>query len=231
MDNGRCVLRSAGCRTSPLRNKPTRSGDKASPSAPMKSHANRSGRRVWSSRGRHWADRGRRPPRRRPACQRARLPGVPGRRTSGTSRSTALPVAADSDTHGRRDRPQHRVHPDFGSNAGYGIPITSSPARRRSVTVSFTGRTSPTPAPIRSRPKPKIEGGSDRHMLLVDKDDCTCTSCSPRSKSATAGTPARARSGTCAPNALRPDGWTSADAAGLPILPGPRPRYTRWPRA
>ena len=48
----------------------------------------------------------------------------------------------------------------------------------------------------------------------------TCTSCTTSSTTAASGTPARARSSTSNANGRRPDGWTSADAAGLAILPG-----------
>ena len=47
-----------------------------------------------------------------------------------------------------------------------------------------------------------------------------CTSCSQRGAAAASGTPALARPGTCARTRCDPNGWTSADAAGLPILPG-----------
>ena len=75
-------------------------------------------------------------------------------------------------------------------------------------------------------PNAPIEGGAsssgDRHVLLVDRDACRLSevySAYPQSGGAswTAGSGAiwDLRS-----NALRPQGWTSADAAGLPILPG-----------
>jgi hypothetical protein len=65
-----------------------------------------------------------------------------------------------------------------------------------------------------------IEGASDRHALIVDRDRCVLYELYRvrwRGKKVTAGSGATFRLGS---NALRPDGWTSADAAGLPILPG-----------
>ena len=65
----------------------------------------------------------------------------------------------------------------------------------------------------------KIEWGSDRHALIVDKDACKLYEVYdldyPASNGAGSGATWDLRS-----NALRPRGWTSADAAGLPILPG-----------
>ena len=64
-----------------------------------------------------------------------------------------------------------------------------------------------------------IERGSDRHALIVDSSACKLYELygARRAKSWHAGSGAI---WTCSSNALRPAGWTSADAAGLPILPG-----------
>jgi hypothetical protein len=66
-----------------------------------------------------------------------------------------------------------------------------------------------------------MEGGDDRHVLVIDRDRCLLTEVfdatkhSPTSWSAGSGAIFDLKS-----NGLRPEGWTSADAAGLPILPG-----------
>ena len=68
--------------------------------------------------------------------------------------------------------------------------------------------------------RPKIESGSDRHLLIVDRDACRLYELYAARKTSTGW---RAGSGAIwdmGSNALRPAGWTSADAAGLPILPG-----------
>jgi hypothetical protein len=68
--------------------------------------------------------------------------------------------------------------------------------------------------------KPKIEGGSDRHLLVVDREACFLYELFAARKTSTGW---RAGSGAIwdmRSNSLRPEGWTSADAAGLPILPG-----------
>ena len=110
---------------------------------------------------------------------------------------------------------------DFGSYAGYGIPyqVVDATTPLRAVIFDYDDESDPGPYPIPDAPL--IEDGSDGHMLMVDRTAARCTSCSPRaSPRAAPGTRARARSGTSSSNDLRPDGWTSADAAGLPILPG-----------
>ena len=70
-----------------------------------------------------------------------------------------------------------------------------------------------------------IEGGpgstGDRHVILIDRGSCKdyeLYAAYPRG--GTRGTPARGRSSICALNPCGPPGWTSADAAGLPIFPG-----------
>ena len=67
---------------------------------------------------------------------------------------------------------------------------------------------------------PNIEYGSDHHILIVDTDSCKLYEIYDASLNGSAW---RAGSGAIwdlNSNALRPDTWTSADAAGLPILPG-----------
>lgn len=118
---------------------------------------------------------------------------------------------------------------DFGSglwNGGpIGIPYNIVPGDQPKVSVSFeyAGESDPGGYPI--PPNPHIEGGpnstGDRHILMVDKDNC-------RLYELYAAYPNgdgtwRAGSGAIwdmRSNAMRPAGWTSADAAGLQILPG-----------
>jgi len=117
------------------------------------------------------------------------------------------------------------LHPDFGSGtyAGspIGIPWVSVPGTQPKKTVSFVwpdeSDTDPYPIPD----NPPIEGGSDRHILIVDRDNCFLYELFNAQD--TGGGNWSASSGAIFDlfsHALRPDGWTSADAAGLPILPG-----------
>ena len=66
-----------------------------------------------------------------------------------------------------------------------------------------------------------IEAGPDRHVLVVDPGACRLYDLyRARAPAGRTGTPNPAPPGTLRSTALRPDGWTSADAAGLPIFPG-----------
>jgi hypothetical protein len=119
---------------------------------------------------------------------------------------------------------------DFGSgtwNGGpIGIPYTTVPGTQPRVPVSFDYADESDPGPYPVPPDAPIEGGSsstgDRHVLVVDRDACRLWelySAYPQS----GGTSWAAGSGATwdlNSNAMRPLGWTSGDAAGLPILPG-----------
>ena len=120
------------------------------------------------------------------------------------------------------------LHPDFGSSGDpanpYGIPYTVVGSSHPSVTVAFAYASESDPGPYPVGPDTPIEGGAsstgDRHALIVNRDTCRLfelydTHYSPAGS--TAGSGAIFDLGS---NALRPDSWTSADAAGLPILPG-----------
>lgn len=141
-------------------------------------------------------------------------------------RVDALPVRADSATLMRSIGLTAYLHPDFSSLAwnggkGYGIPynVVGSSAAKYTVKFQYAGQSDPGPYPIPSNPK--IEGGSDRHLLVVDKSACKLYELFAVSRTSTGAW--KAGSGaiwSLTSNALRPKGWTSADAAGLPILPG-----------
>ncbi len=140
-----------------------------------------------------------------------------------------LPVAKDSAQLIASIGLGSPVHPDFGTvynGAPNGIPLVVVSGRTRRVPVHFdyADESDRGPYPIpRSAP---IEGGpsssGDRHVIVVDSATCLdyeLFSAYPHRGGAywTAGSGAifNLRS-----NHLRPAGWTSADAAGLPILPG-----------
>lgn len=116
------------------------------------------------------------------------------------------------------------VHPDFGDNQDYGIPwidVDGSTQPFVPVTFDYDDESDPGPYPIPH--DAPVEGGGDRHVLVVDTNDCTLYE---MYASEFVGGPNNAwHAGSGAvydlnSNDLRPDGWTSADAAGLPILPG-----------
>ena len=116
------------------------------------------------------------------------------------------------------------LHPDFGAGLWegrpIGIPVTVVGRRTPRSAVSFEYATEsdrvryPIPAGV------AIEGGGDRHAILVDRDACRLYELYALRRE---GGRWRAGSGavwSLRSNRLRPAGWTSADAAGLPILPG-----------
>jgi hypothetical protein len=119
--------------------------------------------------------------------------------------------------------PDRRLHPDFGPNGGgqpYGIPYSVVPGSTEKVAVTFDDADESDPGPCPFGPATPIEGGSDAHALVVDKDRCVLYELFAADWN---GGRAAAGSGAIwdlRSNALRPSGWTSADAAGLPILPG-----------
>lgn len=135
-------------------------------------------------------------------------------------RVDGLPVASNSDTMIAAIGLGGSLHPDFSNAGGYGIPFnvvgTSTPRSR--VAFDYADESDPGPYPIPA--KPKIEGGSDRHILMIDTNACRLYELFAASKAGSAWTAGSGAIWNLKSNALRPDGWTSADAAGLPIFPG-----------
>jgi hypothetical protein len=131
------------------------------------------------------------------------------------------PVKADSDTLIGSIGPTQTFHMDFGSYAGYGIPyqVVDATTPRRAVGFDYADESDPGPYPIPDAPL--IEQGSDGHLLAVDRTTCRLYELYDVRQAANgawlAGSGAQWDLDS---NALRPAGWTSADAAGLPILPG-----------
>lgn len=118
-------------------------------------------------------------------------------------------------------------HPDFGANwngGPFGIPYVVVSGTQARVPVSFEYASESDPGPYPVPPNPPIEGGpastGDRHILIVDRDNWKLYelyAAYPQGAGWRAGSGAIFDLNS---NALRPAGWTSADAAGLPILPG-----------
>ena len=164
------------------------------------------------------------PPKGAPRCQ------VFPRDNHWNVRVDGLPRAADSDRLVRGIGAGAGVHADFGAGRyegrPIGIPFTTVGKRQRRVRVSFQyadesdrGRY---PIPRRA----PVEGGrsadGDRHVIVVDRARCKLYELFA-AYPVNGGARWRAGSGavwSLRSNRLRPAGWTSADAAGLPILPG-----------
>jgi hypothetical protein len=116
------------------------------------------------------------------------------------------------------------LHPDFGTvweGEPIGIPYNVVNGSQTKVDVSFYYPEESDPGQYPIPPDALIEAGSDKHILVIDKDNkklyeiYDATKKSDNSWDAGSGAIFDLNS-----NALRPDYWTSADAAGLPIFPG-----------
>jgi hypothetical protein len=140
------------------------------------------------------------------------------------------PVAASSaatiayiDAHGG-----DHLHPDFGSPRAYGFPYEVVGAGQRKLPIHYTAygdESDPGPFPVPA--DAPVEGGKssdgDRHVLTVDRSTCTLFELYRAFPEHGGGAHWNADSGArwdLRSSALRPDSWTSADAAGLPIFPG-----------
>ncbi len=139
-------------------------------------------------------------------------------------RVDALPVRSDSATLIATMGVSKYLHPDFGTFAGYGIPVNmvnSAATAASTVTFQWPSESDRVGYPI--PPSPKIEGagaGGDRHILMVDQKTCRLWELFAAAKVNGTWTAGSGATWDLTSNALRPDGWTSADAAGLPIYPG-----------
>lgn len=130
-----------------------------------------------------------------------------------------LPVSPMSDTWIVSIGRDRGLHPDFGSDPSYGIPhivvVPNEPLRPVSFYWPEESDPGPYPVPLNA----PVEDG-DAHVIVVQQGTCRLYE---MYDSSVAGSGWYAGSGAVfdlRSNVLRPDGWTSADAAGLPILPG-----------
>jgi len=139
-----------------------------------------------------------------------------------------FPVHTKSDSYLRSIGLDTGLHPDFGivwDGAPIGIPFTTVYGDQPKVPVSFYYADESDPGPYPIPPDAPIEGGTvsdgDRHVLVIDLDNrrlYELFEARPRDDGGW-----DAGSGAIfdlTSNVLRPAGWTSADAAGLPIFPG-----------
>ncbi len=145
------------------------------------------------------------------------------------ARVDTLPVDSHSSAYITSMGSTTGLHPDFGTvweGAPIGIPYTTVPGTQPPVAINFTAygdESDPGPYPI--PPDAPVEGGSnssgDRHVLVIDRDHCNLYEMynsylqADNSWNADSGAKYDLNS-----HALRPDTWTSADAAGLPIFAG-----------
>jgi hypothetical protein len=120
------------------------------------------------------------------------------------------------------------LHPDFGpsgnSAAPYGIPFIVVSPNHPLVNISFEYADESDRGPYPFGASTPIEGGQDstgdRHAIMVNSNTCTLFELYDAHYSPSASTAGSGAIWNLRSNRLRPAGWTSADAAGLPILPG-----------
>jgi len=141
----------------------------------------------------------------------------------------ALPVHPRSDQWLRHMSPASELHPDFGPSFGaepvpYGIPVTVVGGDHRKVSVRFhyAGESDRVRYPLGS--DTRIEGGwnadGDRHAIIVDRSSCKLYETFDTRRRDGRWHAGSGAVWSLTSNDLRTNGWTSADAAGLPILPG-----------
>ena len=143
--------------------------------------------------------------------------------------ANTLPVHADSTNYVNKIGATKTAHADFGSGlyagAPIGIPFVAVAGTQPKVPITFTYQDESDAGPYPIPPAAPVEGGAestgDRHVLVVDQTNCllyeTYAAYPQTDGSWLAGSGAIFDLNS---NNLRPATWTSADAAGLPILPG-----------
>jgi hypothetical protein len=143
-------------------------------------------------------------------------------------RVDSLPVASNSATLMTTMGLTRTLHADFGTFAGYGIPFNVVSSTTPLSTVSFTWPSESDQVGYPIPAHPLIEGAGaagDRHLLMIDRSICRLWELYAADHSTGRWRAGSGATWSLLSNALRPDGWTSADAAGLPIYPG-LVRYT-----
>jgi hypothetical protein len=138
----------------------------------------------------------------------------------------AFPVHPMWSTYQQKMNLSTHLHPDWGdwSTDHYGIPWQTVPATQTLVPMTFAYADQSDKGPYPFPMSAKVEGGAgsggDMHVLVVESGTCALYETWDsvfKNGGWTCGSGAKF---DLSSNTLRPDGWTSADAAGLPILPG-----------
>lgn len=147
---------------------------------------------------------------------------------------THAPVSRKSDVYINSIGRETAIHPDFGTRWNgqpWGIPYVVVPSNLKKVPVTFQYKSESDVGPYPIPDRPPIEGGEhstqDRHVLIVDRQNAKLFELFDVHPPDGQHADWRAGAGAIfdlRKNDFRPAGWTSADAAGLPILPG----LTRW---
>jgi hypothetical protein len=148
---------------------------------------------------------------------------------------TGDPVASNSAAFLAQMSPGNAIHLDLGTTEEYyGIPWVVVPAGQPMATITYgtdgadySDESDPGPMPIPL--DAPIEGGSssdpnpssgDRHVLVIQQGECILYELYNAVRTSNGFRVSSSARWDLKLNAIRPPGWTSADAAGLPILPG-----------
>jgi hypothetical protein len=141
---------------------------------------------------------------------------------------SGLPVHKRSAAWMRNMSSDRNLHPDFGPSYGeikvpYGIPITIVDGGHAKVKVDFEYPKESDDVRYPLGPDTQVEGGQfkegDRHTVVVDRDTCRLYETWATVRDGKKWSAGSGAVWDLSSYDLRPDGWTSADAAGLPILP------------
>ncbi len=133
------------------------------------------------------------------------------------------PVAPNSAAYIASIGLEAHLHPDFGTEPSYGIPYTVVGPHQPKVKITFTEygeESNPGPYPI--PPDVPVEGAGeegDRHVLVLQRGSCRLYELYGAQRDGSGWWAGSGAVFNLHSNALRPEGWTSADAAGLPIFP------------
>ncbi len=120
----------------------------------------------------------------------------------------------------RMNAPSRFLQADFGSDPTYGIPYALVGAGQPRVPMSFLYSSQSEPGPYPLPLDLRVQSGADRHAIAIDRDACLLYETYDTQRD---GAGFRCGSGAVfdlRSNKLRPDGWTSATASGLPLFPG-----------
>jgi hypothetical protein len=135
------------------------------------------------------------------------------------------PVSANSAAYVASIGLSAHLHPDFGTNPSYGIPYTVVGPDQKQVPIKFTSYGSESnPGPYPAPRNAPIEGAGkkghgDKHVLVVQEGTCKLYELYDAHRKGAGWAAASGAVFNLRSDALRPEGWTSADAAGLPIFP------------
>jgi hypothetical protein len=135
------------------------------------------------------------------------------------------PVSPDSASYIASIGLSAHLHPDFGTEPSYGIPYTVVGPEQPKVPIKFTefgSESNPGPYPVPHNAP--IEGAGknghgDKHVLVVQEGSCMLYEMYKAKRKGKGWAAASGAVFNLRSDALRPEGWTSADAAGLPIFP------------